>query len=87
MDFLLHPVPITVGYNTCSVMDTPNLGRYKASLEAVPPPITAGYTTWNVNGVFVITGKTRKYKMGVSLFHVGNQIMYLEARSEKSNRS
>ena len=32
------------------IMDTPDLGRYEASLEAVPLPITARYTTYIVTG-------------------------------------
>ena len=30
-----HPMPITAGYTDCSVNDTPNFGRYVASLEVV----------------------------------------------------
>ena len=36
-----HPVPITVGCTICSVMETPNLGRYVASLNGVLPPSKA----------------------------------------------
>ena len=32
-----HPTPITRGYTACGVNDTPNPGRYVASLEVVPP--------------------------------------------------
>ena len=37
-----HRIPVTVGYITCSVNDTPNLGRYVTCLEVVKP-VTAGY--------------------------------------------
>ena len=35
-----HQMPTTVGYSECNVNDTPNLGRYLASLEMVLLPST-----------------------------------------------
>ena len=32
------PIPITACYTACSVMETPNPGRYEASFDAVPMP-------------------------------------------------
>ena len=33
-----HLIPIITNDTTRSVMETPNLGRYRVSLEVVPPP-------------------------------------------------
>ena len=38
------PMPLTPNYTACSVNATPNLGRYGASLEAVPLPSTGKRT-------------------------------------------
>ena len=48
---VFHPTPITACYTACSVNATPNLGRFGASLEAVPPQSTAGRTACCVKGV------------------------------------
>ena len=40
---VFHTITLTAGYTTCSVNDTPNLERYVASFEAVPPPSKTSY--------------------------------------------
>ena len=37
---VFRPTTIIPGYSVCNVNDTPNLGRYVWSLEAVLPPST-----------------------------------------------
>ena len=40
------PTRTTMDYPVCSVVDTPNLGIYEASLDAVPPSKTSILFIW-----------------------------------------